>query len=138
MVLAQLLLWLVSGDSLVVACPSGGTVVFVFQWWYLVVVRPNRVFPSSARPGEELLRAIRRSGTVFDALSTRGHREEWGKRRAMLGLRWFPDPEKAVVPAVATRSRQANPSRQELLSRHIVVSRSEGGRSLCRDSNRRS
>ncbi|MQM05837.1 hypothetical protein Taro_038652 [Colocasia esculenta] len=37
-------------------------------------------------PGEELLRAIRRSGVVFDALSMRGRREEWGKRRAMRGL----------------------------------------------------
>ncbi|MQM13475.1 hypothetical protein Taro_046400 [Colocasia esculenta] len=35
---------------------------------------------------EVFLRAIRRSGVVFDALSTRGHREEWGKCRAMLGL----------------------------------------------------
>ncbi|MQL80319.1 hypothetical protein Taro_012765 [Colocasia esculenta] len=51
-------------------------------------VWPNRASASSARPGgEELLRAIRRSGVVFDALSTRGRREEWGKRRAMHGLR---------------------------------------------------
>ncbi|MQL90565.1 hypothetical protein Taro_023159 [Colocasia esculenta] len=36
-------LWLVSGDSLVVVrlvvvCPGGGTVVFVVLWWYLVEV----------------------------------------------------------------------------------------------------
>ncbi|MQL85140.1 hypothetical protein Taro_017665, partial [Colocasia esculenta] len=40
--------------------------------------------------GEELLRlcwVFWRFGEVLDALSTRGHREEWGKRRAMLGLR---------------------------------------------------
>ncbi|MQL73964.1 hypothetical protein Taro_006320 [Colocasia esculenta] len=48
-----------------------------------------RVFPSSARPGKELLRlcwVIWRFGEVLDELSTRGRREEWGKRRAMLGL----------------------------------------------------
>ncbi|MQL74985.1 hypothetical protein Taro_007350, partial [Colocasia esculenta] len=38
MMLAQLSLCLVSKDSLVVVCPSGGTIVFVFLWWYLVVV----------------------------------------------------------------------------------------------------
>ncbi|MQM10759.1 hypothetical protein Taro_043658 [Colocasia esculenta] len=39
-----------------------------------------------SRSGEEFLRAIRRSDVVLDALTTRGRREEWGKRRAMLGL----------------------------------------------------
>ncbi|MQL96151.1 hypothetical protein Taro_028830, partial [Colocasia esculenta] len=35
-------------------------------------------------------------------------------------------PEKATDPAVSTRSRQADPSRQDFLSRHVVASRSEG------------
>ncbi|MQL70842.1 hypothetical protein Taro_003161 [Colocasia esculenta] len=47
----------------------------------------NRASASSARPGEELLQAIRHSDVVSDALSTQGRREEWGKRRAMRGLR---------------------------------------------------
>ncbi|MQM07702.1 hypothetical protein Taro_040544 [Colocasia esculenta] len=95
---------------------------------------PNRAFTSSARPGEELLRAIQRSGVVFDALSTRGCREEWGKLRAMHGLRvlsegfrvvcmedpeMFPglgfSPEKATDPAVVIRSRQADPLGDQLL-----------------------
>ncbi|MQL96575.1 hypothetical protein Taro_029257, partial [Colocasia esculenta] len=41
-------------------------------------------------PGKELLRlcwVFWRFGEVLDALSTRGRREEWGKHRAMLGLR---------------------------------------------------
>ncbi|MQM16249.1 hypothetical protein Taro_049203 [Colocasia esculenta] len=52
-------------------------------------VWPNRAFRSSARPGGELLRllwAIRRSGMVFDALSVRGRRVEWGKCRVMRGF----------------------------------------------------
>ncbi|MQL75794.1 hypothetical protein Taro_008170, partial [Colocasia esculenta] len=47
-----------------------------------------RASASSARPGKELLRlcwAIWRFGEVLVTLSTRGRREEWGKRRAMLG-----------------------------------------------------
>ncbi|MQL88185.1 hypothetical protein Taro_020744 [Colocasia esculenta] len=47
-----------------------------------------RAFTSSARPGEELLRflrVIRHSGVVFDALSQRGRRVEWGRCCIMRG-----------------------------------------------------
>ncbi|MQL71423.1 hypothetical protein Taro_003766, partial [Colocasia esculenta] len=67
-------------------------------------------------PGEELLRfhwAFWRFGEVFDALSTRGRCEEWGKRRSMRGLCVLHEdpemvpglgfsPEKATDPAVVT------------------------------------
>ncbi|MQL96201.1 hypothetical protein Taro_028876 [Colocasia esculenta] len=49
----------------------------------------NRAFTSSALLGKKLLRlywAIWRFGRVLVVLSTRGRREEWGKRRAMHGL----------------------------------------------------
>ncbi|MQM19434.1 hypothetical protein Taro_052437 [Colocasia esculenta] len=76
----------------------------------------------------------------------RGRREEWGKCRAMLGFRVLREGREipptliawmVMVSAVATMSRQADPSRQDFLSRHIVASRSEGGHGLCRDSSRR-
>ncbi|MQL83842.1 hypothetical protein Taro_016344 [Colocasia esculenta] len=43
---------------------------------------------------------------------------------------------KATDPAIAARSRQADPSRQGFLSRHIVASRSEVGHGLWRDHSR--
>ncbi|MQL92934.1 hypothetical protein Taro_025570, partial [Colocasia esculenta] len=57
---------------------------------FLSRLAERRAFTSSARPGEKLSQvfwAIRRFGGVLVALSTRGRREEWGKRRAMHGLR---------------------------------------------------
>ncbi|MQL94211.1 hypothetical protein Taro_026870, partial [Colocasia esculenta] len=55
-----------------------------------------RAFPSSARPGKELLwlfGAIWHFGGVLVALSMQGRREEWGKRRAMLGFRVLREGE---------------------------------------------
>ncbi|MQM21919.1 hypothetical protein Taro_054966 [Colocasia esculenta] len=54
---------------------------------WIVKVTLEAVTIMSRWLGEELSRAIRHSSVVFDALSMRGRREEWGKRRAMLGLR---------------------------------------------------
>ncbi|MQL76571.1 hypothetical protein Taro_008960 [Colocasia esculenta] len=45
-------------------------------------------------------------------------------------------PVKATDPAAATRLRQADPSRQGFLSRHVRATRSEGDSVLCRDHNR--
>ncbi|MQL75741.1 hypothetical protein Taro_008109 [Colocasia esculenta] len=42
MVLAQLTLWLV------VVCSGGGTIVFVFQWWYLMVVDLRKLSKGNA------------------------------------------------------------------------------------------
>ncbi|MQM06110.1 hypothetical protein Taro_038932 [Colocasia esculenta] len=50
----------------------------------------NRAVASSTRPGEAtagISRAIQTSGGVFGALSPRGRRMEWGRHRAMVGLR---------------------------------------------------
>ncbi|MQL71009.1 hypothetical protein Taro_003326 [Colocasia esculenta] len=61
--------------------------------------------------GEELLWVIRRSGVVFNALSTVVGMED-PEMVPRLGFL----PEKATVSTVATRSRQADPSHQGLLS----------------------
>ncbi|MQM14434.1 hypothetical protein Taro_047365 [Colocasia esculenta] len=104
-------------------------------------VWPNRAFTSFARPRGGVVadfEEIQHSDVVFDALSTRGRREEWGKCHAMHGLCVLREvseippyliavvslenpemilglgfsPEKATNLAVMTRSRQADPSRQ--------------------------
>ncbi|MQL68722.1 hypothetical protein Taro_001022 [Colocasia esculenta] len=146
-----LLLRLVSGDSLVVVCPSGGTIVFVFHWWYLVVVgtctlcgywfvvvpcvpvclggevEVVRAGEALLDPGEEVLWlcwAIWRFSGVLIALSTRGRCMERGRRRAIASLGVLREGDGLGCRDMFATARSVA---LEFLSRCICGSRSDDG-----------